>query len=40
MEEAMCALAKAHPPKAFASQAFPLHERFRPELPKGSEDGG
>ena len=35
VESAMRALARSYPPKRLADLAFPLYERFRPEIPEG-----
>ncbi len=35
VEEAMWKLAKAYRPKELADEAYPLYEKFRPEIPAG-----
>jgi len=40
VEEAMRALAMAHTPRALASAAFALYERFRPDIPEGVRGWG
>jgi len=40
VEEAMQLLAKAYTPKKLAEEAYPLYERFRPEIPSGKKGWG
>jgi hypothetical protein len=40
VREAMAALARAYPPEELAERAFPLYERFRPEIASGTRGWG
>lgn len=39
-EEAMQKLAKAYKPKELADKAYPLYEKFRPDIPSGKKGWG
>ena len=40
VEEAMQKLAKAYKPKELTDEAYPLYEKFRPDIPKGKKGWG